>query len=331
MTGVSFRRAAFVGDVAAMRSLLGSVQIEEAGPKTKMTAAHQAAVKGHANVLRFLHSLGDTFSKVNNEGELPEQMAKDPECKRVFELAALARRTLEVVDKVFPERVDVNQPGGLSEQFQKFRDKSVELIFRDLSKPLLTLINSAFTEAEKASAAQQVRLEAILTQWQKMHCEPFALQYETLATLKLAKKLALQGGACGETSSIAFGYLAYVLKTDYRVERLLVSNESGNHAFVILNRDPNSQHNFGLDNALVIDAYMRQSFFCGNFGDVNTTIDVGSLNQKSILCSSVRPPVPEAPWSQNRTITIMNDIYTRIAKETAEAFTDWGITEERGQ
>jgi Ankyrin repeats (many copies) len=314
--GVAFRQAANDGHINLMKSYLSGVDIEEAGSESKMTAAHRAAAKGRAAVLRLLFSLGDSFSKVDNKGNTPEKLAKDLDCKKVFELASLARKALAVVDKIFPHRVDVNKLDELKDKpFLDFRNKRIETRMK-----LTTEVIMKVSQIIGSECPNKQDLINVINQWLETHGDFLFRYYDPYATLKEAAKAQIKEGACGETSVIVFGYLTYVVKTKLRVEYLLVPHKNTNHAFIIVNRNPDGAFKEGLREALLIDAHAKKVFFYEFFDVANSLIEKEIVQKEYIECSSIIQPIPQTAWPQPQLTEKMKEIYAEIEEMTVKEF-----------
>lgn len=279
---VQFRQAAGEGNIVLMRQLAPSVDPMEADPSTKQTAAHRAAEKGHAAVLQYLFGLGDTFEKKDREGKTAEQLANNSACIEVFELVRLAGETNRFVDKVFPNRVDVE--AVVDPNFVPFREATEICANRMANEKVGELWKVV---KEECMAAPEPLKKEIYAQW-RHQCSLLSYFYLSYITLLVWKGETVRSGACAETTSVGFAYLNYVKKSRYSVEWVQVE-ENNNHAFIILN------------GSLVIDLFYRKSFFCAH----------QDIELKS---SSIKNP-PQSLWPQEKSVALFNKLHSRLEED----------------
>ena len=302
---VQFREAASVGNTTLMEQLVRQkVDPFAAGPISKKTAGHRAAEKGHASVLRLLYNWGDTFEKVDIKGKTPAQLSTSPECKTVFDLIKLAQKTIETVDKIFPQKYDVNgKEDLLFKQNRHTIIEATEKIAMASAKELLEVVQ------EESAAAPQKQRERIFKQWGETQCLPLPHLYDPVVTLMTWENEKIRSGACGENGAVALAYLVHIVKTNYLAE--LISSEKGDsdHTIVFLNRKPHPDIREGWEGALLVDAFYRKSFFLEHLEAANAPFTLHTLE---ILRSSSRAPLPEAPWPQQKSLAKLDEIYAQI-------------------
>lgn len=299
-----FRQAASEGDIPFMKSLRGCADLLGAGPDSKKTAAHRAAEKGHASVLRLLYNWGDTFEKKDRRDKTPEQLTRNAECKTIFDLAKLAKQTVATMDKIFPQKFDVDaEADRLFALNRRAIGGATEKMALDCAKELLAIVD------EEAAAAPLEQKKQIFEQWKQSQCLTLARLYEPISTLMSWEQEKTRAGACGENSSVALAYLVHIVKTRYLAELVVSEKGKRNHCFVFMNRKPDPDINEGWEGALLVDAFYRKSFFLEHVAAAEAPFRLESLE---LLRSSSRTPPPEAPWPQPRSLAKLEEIYLVI-------------------
>jgi hypothetical protein len=320
--GQQFREAAAHGDVALMHSLYvnNSLDICEAGPKSGKSAAHQAAEKGHAAALRFLHSLGDSFSSVDKGGFTPMQLATEPECKDVFELVSLGKGALKAADQVFPHKIVVsNREPQQTLDLYAFRQVVTSAIEKKLLNIAKERFSNLFIDYQKAALSNsRLNCWSELSEWMHSHNNSLIHLYENYIILDTAIKMNQRAGACGENSSVSYVFLTGVAKTSFSVDRVgVVDGVAKNHSFVILNRDQNREITdlVGWSKVLIIDSLYGRSFFYENLACViEPTVDARLLKPESLelLCSSKKASLPETSWKPTKVFAHLQKLTSTI-------------------
>lgn len=314
---IQFRQAAADNNIDLMRQLAKSVNPFEAGPTSLKTAAHRAAEKGHAAVLRFLFNLGDTFDRQDGQGKTPEQLTKSRACINVFQLARLAQEATRMIDKVIPHRVDVESnpdPGFL------LLRTAAEIYTNRLVKQRVGAV-LGMVKLESMSIPENEKGD-ILSKW-NLCCSHLAYKFMSYTTLLAWKDKADCSGACAETNSVAFAYLNYVKKTSHRVEFVTVPfNEKNNHCFLILNRKEDADMSKGLEEAIAIDVYFRKSFFFEHRDLAQTPFKVSPI---TLLSTALITP-PTAPWPQRQSTALFHQIEATLETNCKELFRQLDIT-----
>ena len=317
--GELFRNAANKNNVNEMFTLYRThgkkpeFDIKAAGPTSGKTAAHRAAMKGHASALRLLHSLGDTFEKKDNEGCTPEQLTSDPKCKQVFALAALGRKAMAAAINVFPIPIypDKLPDAGVGNQFLVFRMKKTALAdkgLRFMDDIQVTLVKEA-TETTAKCNKQAVFM------WFNQEVLRIGNLVDNYYTLEQAKACGQKGGADGDRCEVAFTYLVSIAKTEFLVEQIEV-NEGGrkNHNFLVLNRCEGALTAQGLSEALIIDSLASQTFFFENFDQISHPLIKDGLFPKWFLhppCTNKPISTPPPGWAPVSTLAKLNAEYTK--------------------
>lgn len=333
--GMSFRQAAADGDIASMHALYSSyclndspnLNIFESDSSTGKSAAHFAAEKGHAAVLRLLHSIGDSFTRVDAKGFTPAQLARDAECKRVFELVSLGKKALEAADQVFPHKIIVKNCEGMEcMSFLNWRRKVTEITSEkvlDATKKLFECLMKEYYEARLKGECLNCQHEI---KWIQSQSNLLIHLYDNYNTLDLAIKMGQQAGACGELSTVSYVYLTSMIKTNFSVDQVGVTNGANNHAFVVLNRNQKLDltNLNGWTQTLLIDPLAGRSFFYENLIVVaQSAIKAALLTSGSLelLASSKKISTPTA-WQPNKTIEMLQKI-----KSTVEGCTGARLSE----
>lgn len=246
--GLKFRNAANDGNIKAMCDLykMPGLKVAEAGSKTQKTAAHRAAEKGNASVLRLLHNWGDTFQAVDLDGKTPSDLATDLECIELFELIKLGKKAVDVARQVFPYypnpllQEDLRKP--LVQSHYQFRKKFKEAVAAEQCE-----IDNMVPQALAVDANNIKITPALFTELRDRYVKKAQMMqniYNHLHCFDHAKKMNQAYGQCGELSAVAFYYLASILKIQKFVE--LISSErmkngqlEWDHVFVVLNRNNN--------------------------------------------------------------------------------------------
>lgn len=337
--GLRFRQAAAEGDTTTMESLYSTyrqnstsnLDIREAGASSGKTAGHRGAEKGHASVLRLLHSLGDDFSKVDHKGFTPSQLATNKECIRVFELVTLGKQALAAAAQIFPKKIVVeNCTASDNKSFLGWRlsvQKNTSEKVLDITKKLFTCL---FTEYQEALLNNKnLDCFSSLSKWLKCQSSSLIHIYDNYYQLELAIKMKQDAGACGEASSSSYVYLTSEAKTIFPVDQVGITIDGiDNHAFVMLDRNQNLEISdlHGWNNALLIDSLEQRSFFYENIDLVAQTSIKNEVLRKAesleLLCSSKKISPPVTPWQPTKTIQMLQKIMSMVAGLTAAKFSE---------
>lgn len=327
----NFREKADLGDVTAMVSIYDSYQKEHdtplnicgVDPSDGLTAAHQAAKKGHASVLRLLFNLGDPFTCADPTGKTPAQYEVNEECKIVFDLIALGKKASDASKHVFPGTVDVvcSEQKDLA-NLQKFRAEVKESVNRNVAPFMKFLSDSVVKEG--------LRVTDCLP-W--LMCLTSYLTYtiDLYATLKIAKEKGYAAGACDEKSSVSYVYLTKEINDRYPVEKVQINNGNefkfATHSFVIINRS----QSIDIDvwkKALIVDAFQERVFFCEHLQHVtNLLFDRTSLMENKgciVACSTV--PTFNQPLAQfTSTMVKFAKVKSKLENEAISALSKFGV------
>lgn len=330
-----FRQYASVGNTAAMLNIFRSGKLKNldvGGPDAGKTAAHWAAEKGHAAVLRLLASLGDTFIAKNNAGFTAAEISTTPECSQVFVLVSAAQETLKVCDRIFPQKLDVQKCD--KDQWKKLaaaRFSITEKSSVELEKIAIVLLSNLLNECMAAKRNHSVDFDTF-NKWVydfNMHMSEFFPIYRIL---ELALKNDLLEGACGENSAAGYAYLS-THHAKLSIDRVTILTRPDNHAFLVLNRNQDLAINdfTGWKMALIVDPFARTFFFYENISHIEK-----SLIPKEILTSTVTmvngnkklTPPSGLPWIPQETLKMMQEVWEARAKDTKKILET--ILEKRG-
>lgn len=346
--GLRFRQAAADGDRATMESIYSThmqnspsnLIIFETGISSGKTAAHRAAEKGHASILRLLHSLGDTFSIEDNKGNTPLQLAINKECIRVFELATLGKQALAAAALIFPKTIDEETcTAKVKKPFLSWRklveEKTSEKV-GDITQKLVDSLKAELLEVSSknkslgyfSSQSEWKKCRSEWTAW--MYCQNKSLVYifSNYYKMELAIKMKQDTRACGESSASSYVYLTSEAKTDFPVDQVGLTDGISNHAFVMLDRNQNLEISDlrGWDNALIIDSFEQRSFFYENIDLVaQTSIKNEKLRKDGslhILCSTKKNSPPATLWQPTKTIQFLQKIMSVASGITEAKFSE---------
>ena len=317
--GELFRNAANKNNVNEMLTLYrthgkkptSEFDIRAPGPLSGKTAAHRAALKGHASALRLLHSLGDTFEQKDKDGCTPEQLASDPKCKQVFALAALGRKAMAAAIGVFPQPfiMDQTMPMTSYMQFDRFRNAR-DTFAKVRAFSFINELKAALAKEESEAAERYDTGSAWV--WLTPECMRVVNLIDNYYTLEGAQICRQKGGACGDRCDVAFTYLASIAKTGVLVEQIDVDEGGGkNHDFLVLNRREGEFTEKGLSEALIIDVLAGQTFFFENFNHIPHPLIKEGLSEKwSIPCSNKPISNPPPKWRPVKTLArVQKDIH----------------------
>ena len=319
---LKFREAADQGSIESMQSIYRNHKpnVNAQGQQSGQTAAHRAAHKGHAPVLRLLYNLGaDFFRTTDKKGFLPQQLTTKPECLKIFKLALLGKKTLDVVNKIIPNKITETNPSINKIQFLEWRDlkkaaveemtktKLNHLLYITLSKEMAEIKLDNLTSN---TLAQESKL--FDANWLKACFMPIHYLCACYSNLRLAIEKKQKDGACGENSQIAYAYLSAVEKTEFSIDAIVIEENLDNHAVTLLNLKENQW-----DQAFIIDSLYNKCFFYSFHQELQLPYNVKLLESSACLCSS---PLRLPDSNYKNTTSELQGIVEEITKDTHALF-----------
>lgn len=319
---LKFREAADQGNIESMQWIHHNHKpnVNAQGQQSGQTAAHRAARKGHAPVLRLLYNLGaDFFQTKDRKGFLPQELTTHPECLKIFKLALLGKKTLDAVNKLIPNKIGRNNPLINEIQFLEWRDlknaateemtktKIDNLIFETLTKEMVQIKLDNLTSNTLAPASKLVDAS-----WLKVCLTPVHYLCACYTNLSLAIEKKQKAGACGENSQIAYAYLNAVEKTEFSIDAMVMQEDLDNHAVTLLNLKENQW-----DQAFIIDSLYNKCFFYSFHQELHLPYNVKLLESSVCLCSS---PLRLPNTNYKNTISELQGIVEEITKDINALF-----------
>lgn len=236
---LQLRKAADEGQNKKIRALLTSgAEINSQGTRTRQTALHRAATKGHFHSVTLLVNNKADVNLLDDKEKTALQLAVDAghnEIAHFLHQISLCYQAVNVARNYFTESASSGS------EIVKFRECHEKLYFE-----------------KKDSICEKIKnlLPVYLVRNALMYTEHVL---ESVAAIEAADKTGEQKGMCGELARAAFCFLSNKLLTETPrvcIEQMTVIVKEGNHTFLVLNRPLNSNlknsKNWG--NAIICDA-----------------------------------------------------------------------------
>ncbi len=237
---LALRQAACIGDMDKIKQLIqkGNIDINASGSSTGKTALHQACDNNQLEAAIFLITLGAKIGVADNSNNDPLFYCHRDNDRILLKTIYEARMILEQVAQCFPIEIK-----NRDEEAVKKRKNLIETEVKDD-------FHECCQEFKKAKSNENVMtLEPkILTSIEKIEKKLFFMM-ETFAYLNFLSRNNHQMKFCGEMSKMVYTHLDNQLAKGNNNEKLSIEvirvdvTESGNHLFVVLNRDPHSDLN----------------------------------------------------------------------------------------